>query len=170
MIRRKPRPESTTSLNRDGFRLLGRNFYLGTFARDTIPSVLPWHKNHWSLIANTKDHHHPGEHWVAFIGYGPTGNVYMFDTYARSPAHLGFDKWFRRSRKNPTSKLYYNKHRLQADTTAVCGLHCLHFLWHAKKNRKLNHPCALSHRDRTPLIRDDQVLSWAVKHRINPFD
>ena len=175
-VRTIPKAETTSSLNADGKRLLGEEFFVGTFARDTLPNkhMLWQHSNKldlWGLIANTKDHDHPGEHWVAFLGHVPSGHVCMFDTYGRSPAELGFEHWFKSIRRSRQSTLYFNKRRVQDNKTSVCGLHCLHWLWHMKEaSASSSHSCALTEYKRPALLRDSEVLKWAVKRGVDPFN
>ena len=168
MTRLKPWPETTQPLNADGASFLGKDFFLGAFARDTLPlRDMLLYNSPWGLIANTKDHDHPGEHWIAFCWNTRTGKG---TTFAQSPSKLGYSKWLKGVCKG-RRRFTYNKQTIKEKRTVVCGLCCLHFLWHIrmkKKKKDLRTTYALKKGPLPPVARDEQVLHWAIEHGIDP--
>lgn len=162
-------PKQTQDLQRDGDRLLGKEFYQGAFSADHLPTQVPANRA-WGLIVNNQPGHLPGEHWVAIYG-SPEGEVHLFDTAGRHPSTI-YRPWVRwmvnRMRKAP---LLYNKHKVQTPTSPVCGHHCLHYLWLRKKDSMKSplYACkgrTISDTRIAQRWNDRAVLKWALDHKV----
>lgn len=98
----------------------------GVYAADCLPHHI---SPSTALVVNTDPHNEGGTHWVAFYldenFNDGRGMIEYFDSYGQPP-HLQFYQGF--LRRNARRYLY-NEHRLQSDTTRVCGQYCLVYLY-----------------------------------------
>ena len=101
-----------------------RNIFVGVFPCNKIPKV---EKLPFCLIANTKPHNHPGEHWVAIFvnkeGYGD-----FFCSYGLKP-----DKVFVDFMGKHCVDWNYSQKCLQNIMSTTCGQYAVFFL-HARAN------------------------------------
>ena len=97
--------------------------YIGTFARDLLPSRLPLRRK-VGLIVNTDTHDSPGEHWIAIYLDGNGGGEY-FDSYGLPPLHKEFIYFMQ---KNCPIGWCWNSVTLQCLTCITCGQYCLTYI------------------------------------------
>ena len=80
----------------------------------------------FGFIVNTDNHSQPGKHWCAFYIYRK-GCGEFFDSYSRDPSYYKKDFYSFFSR-NALENGLVNRHRLQSNSSNVCGLYCLFYL------------------------------------------
>ena len=161
-------PKETRELHRDGIKLLGKDYYLGTFAADQLPAKVP-PTQPWGLIVNNQPAKQPGQHWVAMCRT-PEGQVHMFDTAGRHPKDI-YRPWVRwMVDKMHSAPLRYNKLKVQTPMTPVCGFHCLHYLWLRRhESRKSPLYCQsrrFSDNRIARVFNDSAVIKWALDHHV----
>lgn len=106
--------------NQIRFLLKGLKGFLGVFASDEIPRIVP-HKIPQCFVANLDPSWKPGSHWVAFC-IRKSKNIKVleyFDSYGLfPPLELNKKEW----------KVIYNKTRFQKLRSTVCGHYCVFFV------------------------------------------
>ena len=92
-----------------------RKCFKGVLAADQLPRKLLA----GLYVVNTDPIAKPGEHWVVFYR-SPGGSVEFFDSYGHEPTYF-HRNW--RGKK-------YNRKRLQASRSSMCGLYCIYYSIH----------------------------------------
>ena len=108
-----------------------KKIYIGTFAIDKLPKEVKYPS---CLIVNNQKSTQPGEHWVA-IYFGKNKNAEFFDSFGNSPITFGLDKFIK---KNST-KMTFNKTKLQSNFSLFCGYYCVLYLIYKCKRFSLNY-------------------------------
>ena len=103
-------------------KLKNLKYFLGVFARDTLPA--PSQKFPLSLVANTDTHDQPGTHWVC-IYIDENGEGEYFDSYGLRPLQAEFINYLYENCENGFS---WNKITLQCTTCVTCGEYCCAYL------------------------------------------
>ena len=80
------------------------------------------------FIANTHTSSGNGQHWVLFY-WNSRGDGYFFDSYGQSPSANGHEHWEEYLKRNSRYYWSFNKRRVQAYATKLCGPYCLGFLY-----------------------------------------
>ena len=93
--------------------------HVGVYPADRIPKI--WSKP-TAFVINTKNHDHPGEHWVA-VYVDRTGRAIFFDSYGQQPV---IPSIIQRLRRNCIF-YKYNKKQIQSFESDVCGQYCFFF-------------------------------------------
>ena len=99
--------------------------FLGVFAKDTIPKVIPNRKPVFYIV-NTDVARGPGKHWVT-IFHPEHGPVEFMDSAGHAPGYYGFKGKFK----------HYPK-RLQAHDSMVCGHYAVFFAIERMKRKALH--------------------------------
>lgn len=125
-------PLDTSTIRR---LLSGSHFshFLGVFAIDQLPSILPKHSDntsHYCFIVNTDPSHLPGKHWIAVWFSGKQGEV--FDSYGRPPP-ARLQCWLTKHCRHWT----YCKRFIQGPLTMLCGVYCI-FMLHRRCTNTAN--------------------------------
>lgn len=94
---------------------------VGVYAADKLPHRI---SPSTAIVVNTEPHNEDGEHWVAFYLNGK-GVIEYFDSYGQPPYLPFYQGFLRRNAR----RYLYNEHRLQSDTSQVCGHYCLVYLY-----------------------------------------
>jgi len=105
----------SSDLTRVGRRLFGSK-YLGTFAKDKVPTL----KRNQYCIANLDNSSEPGSHWIA-LG-NKDGTQYFHDSFGRKGARLGFGK-----NQNMREAKDFDAEQKVSETN--CGARCLAALY-----------------------------------------
>jgi hypothetical protein len=93
--------------------------FMGVYPSDRLPKVISVPS---CLIANTKPHNHPGEHWVAiYINRNAEATYYC--SYG-APPQESILKWL----ETNTVKWERTRRRIQSDKSTTCGQYCVFFL------------------------------------------
>lgn len=126
-----------------------------------------------SYIANTDPASKPGEHWVAFYFDAKAGRVEVFDSFAVKSLHIydrTWDKWVRKAFcRSPPPTLLTNNHVIQSDSSDVCGIYCLYYLYERSRGKSFaNIVSAFSTRDKQG--NDRKIISWWRRHRYRNSD
>jgi hypothetical protein len=106
----------------DGSRRRG---FLGVFARDRLPRIS---RSHFPCcyVANTDDSSKSGTHWVAFYHVTPN-HCEFFDSYGKNPSFYLFTQHCQ----------LHNSLAIQRDTSETCGHHCVNFIIHRIRDKRL---------------------------------
>ena len=98
-----------------------RESCLGCFPSDKLPVPT---KFPFGLVVNTDKSTEPGTHWLA-LWVDNDGNGEYFDSYGRKPPEV-IERYLLRHSKKWQCVL---NAPIQGHLTAVCGQHCIHFLY-----------------------------------------
>ena len=106
--------------------------FLGVFASDQIPNTIQVTRQApCCYVANTDPISRQGSHWVAVYIPSPR-TLEFFDSFGRHPITLGFSF--------PNSiRILHNTIQIQADSSGVCGEHCVRFLSHRSNGKSMSH-------------------------------
>jgi len=99
--------------------------FLGVFPRDLIPNESDIHYYPSCFVSNTDSSKGNGIHWVAFYFSSPS-QLDFFDSLGKCYLDYGFNK-FHLQYPNLIS-VSLNYHRLQSNSSSVCGHYCVYFL------------------------------------------
>ena len=94
-----------------------RGQFLGVFAKDTMPRVLPAQRP-ILLVCNTDVKSQPGEHWIA-IYIGKTHRGEFFDSFGRPPEPT-FAQFLARN----CVGWRHNNRQIQSSVSYFCGQYC----------------------------------------------
>ena len=110
---------------------LGRVFFRGVYAADHA-KALEVTEFPSGYIINTDPSDKPGTHWVCLYVWGTPSNTIgeFFCSYGEPPQTYNFKSWI----ESTVTSWTYNKKRLQADSSSVCGHYCLFYLLHRFRN------------------------------------
>ena len=108
-----------------------KKIYLGTFAIDKLPETVRYPS---CMIINNQKSTEPGEHWIALY-FGKNKNSEFFDSFGNSPERFGLEKYI----KKHSSKIKFNKKKLQSDFSLFCGYYCVLYLIYKCKGYSLNY-------------------------------
>jgi len=101
------------------------------------------------IIQNTKNHDHPGEHWIAYWIPNKTSFEY-FDSFGNTLTSYEV--------KQPPGRLVASNHRaLQSNNSSVCGHFCIYFLYFRSFNV---FDCVIKRFSRITSINDKIVLHF----------
>lgn len=108
--------------------ILSRNrftqrYFLGVFASDRLPTRIRYYPA--CFIANVDPSSKGGSHWLAFFISSPE-EVEFFDSYGNTP--FTFNKFITNFAERFLF-VNYNPMIIQSRITAVCGQHCLYYLY-----------------------------------------
>jgi hypothetical protein len=104
----------------EALRIRCRGQFLGVYACDTLPRVLPT-KRPLLLICNTDPLHKPGTHWVA-ISIENHNKGDFFDSFGRQPEII-----FKRFMNKHCSSWSFNEKQLQSAASRFCGQYCVFY-------------------------------------------
>jgi hypothetical protein len=105
--------------------------YLGTFAIDKLPIEVKYPS---CLIVNNQKSSEEGEHWIA-IYFGKNKQAEFFDSFGNPPKRFGLDKYINKH----SSRMTFNKIKLQSNYSLFCGYYCLLYLIYKCKGFSLNY-------------------------------
>lgn len=111
-------------------KLVKQSLFLGVFACDQLPKTIQ--KRPAMLVLNTDPSYMSGRHWVA-IYIDKYGVGSFFDSFGNPPTYSHFPKSFAVFLKRNCSAIQYSARQVQDMCTAVCGQHCIFFLYHVDK-------------------------------------
>jgi len=97
--------------------------FLGTFARDQLPTSLPKFRP-LAIIMNTDPINLPGQHWVS-IFVDETNCAEYFDSYGLPPLHSEILNCIG---NNNIKNLSYNSMQIQGVSSNTCGHYCVLFV------------------------------------------
>lgn len=97
-----------------------RNKFIGVFSKDTLPKKPKYPS---CFIFNTDPHNLPGQHWIA-VHLDEDGVCTFFDPLGFSPKFYELDTYF----GHISTKLTYNKSKVQPFYSRKCGYYCFLFL------------------------------------------
>jgi hypothetical protein len=102
-----------------------RGDFKGVFALNQLPLVYARHVP-YGMIINTEPSDRNGSHWVAMCRRSTTEPVYYFDSYGLPPSM--YPNIFR-VMLFYADQYRFNRRRIQSFNSAVCGQHCIYFLY-----------------------------------------
>ena len=125
--------------------------FLGVFACDRLPTLLPFGRRPLLLICNTDPHYRSGEHWIAMCIDERSRGEY-FDSYGREAPQI-----FRNFLNKNCVNWACNNVRLQSVISSFCGQYCVFY-------------CLLKHwrHDMDSILlyfTDDTALNDAIVHK-----
>jgi len=136
--------------------------FLGTFAKDQVPSNSSLTRFPCCFISNTDNSNQPGEHWVAFW-FDSKDSSEFFDSYGYQPSIFGFILLCN----------HFNRTCIQSLHSNVCGQYCLFYLFWKSRGKSLS---LIVHcfDPKSPGWNDSQVRKYVRKalslslHSVNP--
>lgn len=131
-----------------------RKYFLGVFPSNYLPMQIP--KFPSCFVANVDSSEKPGSHWVAFYLPGP-GEMEFFDSYGNSPDFYQGPIEEYTYRHHVT----YNPHVIQSHNTAVCGQHCVYYLYSRCRGRTLKE--CVSPFENNRICNDRRVYNFVAK-------
>ena len=104
---------------------------LGVLASDQLPKKVIDYVPAVAII-NTEPSTMGGEHWLAvFINKNREG--FFFDSYGRKASYRGFPRDINDFLRKNCTRVYHSTKKVQADTSTVCGQHCVFFILHIQR-------------------------------------
>jgi hypothetical protein len=100
-------------------------YFLGVYPADILSQSL---KKFAIIVVNLDEHYKPGSYWVAAC-FSDTSHAEYFDPYGLPPLKGKITAYLQ---SNSTSWTY-NRHRLQGETSKVCGHYCCIYALHRAK-------------------------------------
>ena len=109
-------------------KLLKRSLFLGVFACDQLPK-LPIKVKPAALVINTDPSYRSGQHWLSvYIDKYGVGS--FFDSFGNPPTYAHFSESINVFLKRNCTTIQHSARQVQDVCTAVCGQHCVFFLYH----------------------------------------
>ena len=110
-------------------RALRKCAFLGVFASDQLPSKLTVTRP-LALVVNTDPSHMSGSHWLA-IYVDSSNTASFFDSFGNPPEK--FPASIGKFLTTNCADVQYSTRAIQSLCSAVCGQHCVFFLFHMEK-------------------------------------
>jgi Adenovirus endoprotease len=98
-------------------------FFRGVYSCDKLPKKI-FKKTPFCIVVNTDPSYMPGTHWLAFWIERNPKCIEMLDSFGVAP-NPRFYSFLRKY----SNRVMYSNIQFQSDTSMVCGLYCLLFLY-----------------------------------------
>lgn len=130
-----------------------KKVFCGVYALDILPIIKV--KKPCAFIVNNEKSSLPGEHWFSI--YVPKhGPIEYFDSYGLKPLNSEIYDFI----KMNGNKFIYNKMQIQNQSSNLCGLYCVFFLYLKSRNYTLKQTMKFFTNN---LIKNDLMLKSLFK-------
>lgn len=127
--------------------------FLGVYPSDLLPKTIQRYPA--SIVVNLDNHKEEGSHWIS-IYFDGNKRAFYFDSFAMGPVVPSIKCFM----NNNSLKRTYNRRRLQALTSSVCGVYCVLYVIHRTKKKST---CGFFKKFSRNYVRNDVIVSKLFK-------